>query len=114
MRNDTDTEIINHGRTTGPCRRLNPLLPYYIATAVIAAVLIAMAIAIEAKEKKAGVIEAAYIARSEKEELIESAPVPLKRKHVIFRLGDDEIFRFTYEDGSGDMRYSFEVREGVL
>ncbi len=114
MRNDTDTEVINHGRTTGARRRLNPLLPYYIATAVIAAVLIAMAIAIEAKEKKAGVMEAAYIAHSKKEELIESAPVPLKRKHVIFRLGDDEIFRFTYEDGSGDMRYSFEVREGVL
>ncbi len=107
MRNDTDTEVINHCRTTGARRRLNPLFPYYIAAAVIAAVLIAMAVAIEAKDEKAGVMEAAYVAHR-------PMPVPLKRKHVIFRLGDDEIFRFTYEDGDEDMRYSFEVREGVL
>ncbi len=39
-------------------------------------------------------------------------PSPVKSNHVIFRLGDEEIFRFVYENGGDGRRYSFEVREG--
>ncbi len=116
MRNDTDTKVINRSRTTGGLRRIN-YLPLYLALALSVIVIGILAVGVikkESREKKASVMDAAYIASFVEDDLKMPMPIPLKRKHVIFRLGDDEIFRFTYEDGGEDMRYSFEVREGVL
>ncbi len=118
MHNNTDTKVINHSRTTGGAHRIN-YLPLYLALALLVIVVGFLAVGVVKKairEKKAAAMDAAYIASFVEGDLIKPmpVPVPLKRKHVIFRLGDDEIFRFTYKDGGEDMRYSFEVREGGL
>ncbi len=126
MHNNTDTKVINHSRTSGGAHRIN-YLPLYLALALLVIVVGFLAVGVVKKairEKKAAAMDAAYIASFVEGDLIKPmpmpmpmpvpVPVPLKRKHVIFRLGDDEIFRFTYKDGGEDMRYSFEVREGGL
>jgi hypothetical protein len=112
MGNNTDTKVIDYSQTTRKRRLFTPL-PSCIAFAVIIVALIAAVVVWkEIRAKQAGVMEAAYIARTaETEAPVKPSP---KCKHVIFPLGDDEIFRFTYEDGGDDMRYSFEVREGGL
>ncbi len=113
MRNDTETRVIDRSKTTGKRRLFNPLA-CFIAIAAIIVVCIAIGVARKAnREKTAGGMEAAYIPRPVENGGRGAAPTLVKRKHVIFRLGDYEIFRFTYEDSDEDMRYSFEVGRAV-
>jgi hypothetical protein len=116
MGNNTDTKVIDYSQTTRKRSLFTPL-PSCIAFAfIIVALIAAVVVWKEIRAKQVGVMEAAYIARAAENDVREPVPTkaPQKCKHVIFRLGDDEIFRFTYEDGGDDMRYSFEVREGGL
>ncbi len=121
MRKDSDTRILQHESLDTTRRKKNPgfISPLWIASGVFvvlvgcAAVVLTRAIR-EKEAKTTGVMEAAYTARSlvrEMSEPIEIKPPP-KFNRVIFRLGDEEIFRFIYEDSGDGRRYSFEVREG--
>ncbi len=112
MCNDTDTRVIDRK----PRRLFNPA-PLCVAIVVIVVALIAAAALGKAgRMKKAGVMvmEAAHDSRYP--ERVTAVPTPVKAlpklNHVIFRLGGDEIFRFTHEDTGKGLRYSFEIREG--
>ena len=130
MQKENDTEVLERDSSDlhRPMQPRISMLPLWVAGSVAVVVLfiiVALTIGKTRGEKKSGVMKATYSARS----LLDGPPeivsfkeiVPVKEmapvktpkfNHVIFRLGDNEIFRFTYEDGGEDMRYSFEVREG--
>ncbi len=114
MRNDTETKVIDRSQTIVTRSRFNHL-PYCITLAVIAVLIITVGWQ-ASRTKKASVTESASTARIVENDVKTPVPVkaPEKCRHVIFRLGDDEIFRFTYEDGVENRRFSFEVLEGGL
>jgi hypothetical protein len=118
MHKESDTKVLERDQlaaTTKTKPRIS-VMPICIALGVtFVLVLIFGAVMIAKKHRvgKAGVMEAVYSGRSLTKEVLEPVPVKIpKFNHVVFRLGDKEIFRFTYEDGGDDLHYSFEVREG--
>lgn len=122
MNNEADTRVIGRDKTeiqSSKKRRLSNAPLYVLAiTGVITVVTLGVIMmrVIEKKHlaKKSGLVTATYNARPLAELLHPEAPVkePPKFNHVIFRLGDVEIFRFKYEDGGAGLNYSFEVVEG--
>lgn len=121
MHNETDATVTERDRTTTERRKKISFfnIPLLVATILILTMAtVGMVIVSRTKREKgkqrAGVMAATYVAHASARELLGPAPVKASPKfnHVIFRLGDQEIFRFTYEDGGEEMRYSFEVREG--
>jgi hypothetical protein len=80
----------------------------------VVAVITAAALGKAGRMKEAGVMEPTHASRYPERVTVAPTPVkaPPKFHHVIFRLGDDELFRFTHEDAGEDLRYSFEIREG--
>lgn len=123
MNDDSDTKVFEYDEIRTKPRKsgLDAKFPFFIVVAlvvaVIAVIVFAMVVAKRTQRDKAkGTMEASYTRRAsamarEITEPVQIIPPP-KFRHVIFRLGDDEIFRFTYQD-DGDLRYSFEVREGA-
>lgn len=121
MNDDSDTKVFEYDaiRERSKKSRLGMSFLLHIAITVAVLVAIVFALVVLAKrtqrDKAKGTMEASYIHRApvRAREVIETMEIkpPPKFRHVIFRLGDDEIFRFTYQD-DGDLRYSFEVREG--
>lgn len=118
MNYDTDTKVIERGQIDMGQRKKShisnwPLL-LMVCAIVVFAIVLAAVIVKESRRKKPGVIAATYNAHALAKELVEPITIkaPPKFNHVIFRLGDAEIFRFTYENGDEGMRYSFEVKEG--
>lgn len=116
MSNDIENEY-HRNPPIGTKRRLNTAPLHYAFITVIVAVatvLAAAAVGKAVREKKRDVIEAVHTVNTPENgdaASSRSTPAP-KFNHVIFRLGGEEIFRFTYEDAGEDARYSFEVREG--
>lgn len=89
--------------------------PFVFALPVLVLFAVVLVLVIEKteKKKKAGVMTATYAGELAREITADGiVKPPAKFKHVIFRLGDAEIFRFTYKDGGAGQNYSFEVREG--
>ena len=118
MNHDTDTKVLEREQIDLGQQKKSRIsnAPMWIAAAVLVvmAFTVAVAVARMIRQEKPGVMAATYKAHSLARELVEPGPVkaPPKFNHVIFRLGDAEIFRFTYEDGGNGLRYSFEVKEG--
>lgn len=121
MYDKTDTDVIERDQETTERRKKERFFtaPLFMAMGVVLLLaVVGVTIISRAKReregKQAGVMAATYSARALPQELVGPVPVkaPPKFNHVIFRLGDEEIFRFVYEDGGDGRRYSFEVREG--
>jgi flagellar biosynthesis/type III secretory pathway M-ring protein FliF/YscJ len=120
MNTDSDTRILERDQMDTTRWKKNPpsVSPlWFLVGALIVLIVVAAAIVkktIREKEAKAtGVMTATY-ANAKAREFVADGPVmaPPNFNHVIFRLGDEEIFRFTYEDGGDGRRCSFEIREG--
>lgn len=119
MYDETDTATLERDQFIAPKKkpRINGM-PSWIALGVICTLALVMAAIIvkERRDARRGVMEIAYPGPSSARELVGDASVPVKapekRNHVIFRLGDEEVFRFTYEDSGDGRRCSFEIREG--
>jgi len=116
----SDTRILERERvdsTRGKKKSTTFSLLWLLAGVfIVLLVLVAAIIKNVIREKEAkttGVMTATY-ANAKARELVADGPVkaPPKFNHVIFRLGDEEIFRFTYEGGGDGRRCSFEIREG--
>ena len=104
MIDEDDTKVFEYKKMVEAEKRIlnTRLFPFRIAIACVVAtlLLIGTMLAIRYAKRKPGVVT-----------MTQGIPSPVKSNHVIFRLGDEEIFRFVYENGDG-RRYSFEVREG--
>ncbi len=119
---DTDTKVIEYNKMAARQSKSTRFSnwPFIIASMLIIAVAATLVIVVAkrtSQRRGGGVIEASFspILKSAREitsmDVAKPVPPPVKFNHVIFRLGDVEVFRFTYED-SEDAHYSFEVREG--
>ncbi len=119
---DTDTKVIEYNKMAARQSKSTRFShwPFIIASMLIIAVAATLVIVVvkrASQRRGGGAIEASFspILKSAREitgmDVAKPVPPPEKINHVIFRLGDVEVFRFTYED-SEDAHYSFEVREG--
>lgn len=108
MRRDSDTTIIERNFSTGK-RRTFSFAPYCVA--IIVLVLLGRMLVVlgtadrarrvnDAKSKYSPVVTESVVITPPPRQA-----VPVKFQNIIFRVGDWEIFRFTYEEGDG-------VREG--
>lgn len=125
MFRDTDTKALERGEIRQESRkpianRFSPVLISFVFLALIAIACIVVVAKRTQRMKPTGAMEAAYVGNVKARDFIKSItadepvatpPIP-KFNHVIFRLGDAEMFRFTYEDGGEGLHYSFEAREG--
>ncbi len=102
MNDDDDTKVFEY-RELLEARKKRITLPFWIAVSIIILLLL-------------GVVALFGMGYQERKpvamKMTHGMPSPLKSNHVIFRLGDEEIFRFIYEDSGDGRRYSFEIREG--
>lgn len=105
MIDDDDTKVFEYKKMVEAEKKIlnTRLFPFRIAIACVVAMLLLIGtmLAIRYAKRKPGVVTTTH-----------GIPSPVKSNHVIFRLGDEEIFRFVYENGGDGRRYSFEVREG--